>query len=126
MVLTCSIRNVNLIGSIHERRNHQVFITTCFAYILPGSIKAFSLLGAANVSTLSNVAATDTFCSSQPELAPRILSHYFIYSKYADDLVLLPKGETVLQGVSDGLIEIGRCYGMEMNVEKHKVMRISR
>jgi len=24
------------------------------------------------------------------------------------------------------LIEIGRCYGMEMNVEKTKVMRISR
>jgi hypothetical protein len=27
---------------------------------------------------------------------------------------------------SDKLIEIGRCYGMEMNVEKTKVMRISR
>jgi hypothetical protein len=26
----------------------------------------------------------------------------------------------------DILIEIGRCYGMEMNVEKTKVMRISR
>jgi len=26
----------------------------------------------------------------------------------------------------DKLIEIGRCYGMEMNVEKTKVMRISR
>jgi hypothetical protein len=25
----------------------------------------------------------------------------------------------------DKLIEIGRCYGMEMNVEKTKVMRIS-
>jgi hypothetical protein len=24
------------------------------------------------------------------------------------------------------LIEIGRCYGMEMNVEKTKVIRISR
>jgi hypothetical protein len=24
------------------------------------------------------------------------------------------------------LIEIGKCYGMEMNVEKTKVMRISR
>jgi hypothetical protein len=24
------------------------------------------------------------------------------------------------------LIEIGRCYGMEMNVEKTKVMRISK
>jgi hypothetical protein len=26
----------------------------------------------------------------------------------------------------DKLIEIGRCYGMELNVEKTKVMRISR
>jgi hypothetical protein len=32
----------------------------------------------------------------------------------------------VLQDIIDKLIEIGRCYGMEMNVEKTKVMRISR
>ena len=37
--------------------------------------------------------------------------------KYADDLVLMAKEETVLQGMIDKLIEIGRCYGMEMNVE---------
>ncbi|PNF39295.1 hypothetical protein B7P43_G16696, partial [Cryptotermes secundus] len=46
--------------------------------------------------------------------------------KYADDLVLMAKEETVLQGTIDRLIEIGRCYGMEMNVEKTKVMKISR
>jgi hypothetical protein len=46
--------------------------------------------------------------------------------KYADDLVLLAKEEKVLQGMVDRLIEIGRRYGMEMNVEKTKVMRISR
>ena len=46
--------------------------------------------------------------------------------KYADDLVLMAKEETVLQGMIDKLIEIGRCYGMEMNVGKAKVMRISR
>jgi hypothetical protein len=46
--------------------------------------------------------------------------------KYADDLVLLDREEKVLQGVVDGPIEIGRRYGMEMNVEKTKVMRISR
>ena len=45
---------------------------------------------------------------------------------YADDLVLMAKEETVLQGMIDKLIEIGRCYGVEMNVEKTKVMRISR
>ena len=40
--------------------------------------------------------------------------------KYADELVLMAKEETVLQGMTDKLIEIGRCYGMEMNVEKTK------
>jgi len=46
--------------------------------------------------------------------------------KYADELVLMTKEEIVLQGKIDKLVEIGRCYGMEMNVEKTKVMRISR
>jgi hypothetical protein len=45
---------------------------------------------------------------------------------YADDLVLMAKEETVLQGMIDKLIEIGRCYSMEINVEKTKVIRISR
>ena len=40
--------------------------------------------------------------------------------KYADDLVITAKEETVLQGMIDKLTEIGRCYGMEMNVEKTK------
>jgi hypothetical protein len=31
--------------------------------------------------------------------------------KYADDVVLLAKEETVLQGMIDRLIEIGRSYG---------------
>jgi len=34
--------------------------------------------------------------------------------------------ETVLQGMIGKLTEIGRCYGMEMNVKKTKLMRISR
>ena len=46
--------------------------------------------------------------------------------KYTDNLVLLAKEEKVLQGMIDKLIEIVGCYGMEMNVEKTKVMRISR
>jgi hypothetical protein len=41
--------------------------------------------------------------------------------KYADDLMLLAREEKV-----NRLIEIGRRYGMEMNVENTKVMRISR
>ena len=46
--------------------------------------------------------------------------------KYADNFVLLAKEEKVLQDMIDKLIEIGRCYGMEMNVDKTEVMRISR
>jgi hypothetical protein len=46
--------------------------------------------------------------------------------KYADELVLLAKEETMLQDMIDKLTEIGRFYGMEINVEKTKVMRISR
>ena len=38
--------------------------------------------------------------------------------KYAYELVLLAKEEMVLQDMIDKVIEIGRCYGMEMNVEK--------
>jgi len=46
--------------------------------------------------------------------------------KYADDIVLLAKEEAVHQGMTDRLIEIGKIYGMEMNVEIPKVIRISR
>jgi len=46
--------------------------------------------------------------------------------KYADGLVLLAKEVKVLQDMIDKLIEIGRCYGMGMNVEKTKVTGISR
>jgi len=40
--------------------------------------------------------------------------------KYADDLVVLAKEGKVLQDMVDKLIEIGRCNGMEMNVEETK------
>ena len=33
---------------------------------------------------------------------------------------LMAKEEMVLQGMIDKLIEIGRCYGIEMNVEKNE------
>jgi len=53
--------------------------------------------------------------------------HIIVHTvKCADDLVLLAKEEKVLQDMIDKLIEIGRYYGMEMNVDKTKVMRISR
>jgi hypothetical protein len=46
--------------------------------------------------------------------------------KYTNDFVLLAKEEAVLHGMIDRLAEAGRCCGMEINVEKSKVMRISR
>jgi hypothetical protein len=45
--------------------------------------------------------------------------------KYGDDLVLLAEEKAVLQGMIERLIEISSCYGMEINVEKSKVMRSS-
>ena len=41
--------------------------------------------------------------------------------KNADGLVLIAKEKTVLQGMIDKLIEIGSCYGMDMNVEKKQM-----
>jgi hypothetical protein len=46
--------------------------------------------------------------------------------RYANDLVLLAKEETVLQSMIDKLIEVERGYGMEINVERTKTIRISR
>ena len=46
--------------------------------------------------------------------------------KYAHYHVLPAKEVTVLQGMTDGLNEIVRCHGIETNVEKTKVMRISK
>ena len=40
--------------------------------------------------------------------------------KYADDLVLLTKEVKVLQDMIDKRIEIGKCYGIEINLEKTK------
>jgi hypothetical protein len=46
--------------------------------------------------------------------------------KYADDFLLLPKEETVLEGKPDRLYEVAGYNGMERNVEKNKVKRILR
>jgi hypothetical protein len=46
--------------------------------------------------------------------------------RYAVDLVLLAKEETILQSMIDKLIEVGRGYSMEINVEKTKTVRLSR
>jgi len=39
--------------------------------------------------------------------------------KYADDLVLLAMGEMVAKGMIGNLIEIVRCYGTEMDLERN-------
>jgi hypothetical protein len=44
--------------------------------------------------------------------------------KRAEDFVPLRNEEAVLLGMTDRVTEIGTRYGMEMNVEKTKVMRI--
>lgn len=44
--------------------------------------------------------------------------------KCADGLALMANEETVLQGTIGRLTEIGRCGGMEMNVEQTKEIRI--
>jgi hypothetical protein len=46
--------------------------------------------------------------------------------KYADDLVLLAEEQKVLQGVVGGVIETGRCCGMDVSVGNTKAMRISK
>jgi len=42
--------------------------------------------------------------------------------KSTDDLVLLYKEEMILKGMTNRLTEVRRCYGMEMNAEKTKLM----
>jgi len=49
-----------------------------------------------------------------------MVGKFFLRVFHADGLVLMAKEETVLQGMNDKLIEIGSCYGMEINVEKNK------
>jgi hypothetical protein len=46
--------------------------------------------------------------------------------RYADDLVLLAKEETIIQSIIDKVIEVGRGYSMEINAQKIKTIRISR
>jgi len=41
--------------------------------------------------------------------------------RYGEEFVLLTKGENVLQGMIDRLIDIGTCYGLEMSVDRTTV-----
>ena len=48
------------------------------------------------------------------------------FVKYAYGLLLLAKEEPTLQWMINWIIEVERCFGMEMNVLKTDVMKISR
>jgi len=56
----------------------------------------------------------------------QIGGHVIRTVKYADDIVLLAKKETMLQGIIDRLTGSGSCHGLEMNVYETKIKRISR
>jgi hypothetical protein len=45
----------------------------------------------------------------------KVEGHVISSVKYADGLVLLANRETLIQEITYKLIEIGRCYRMEMN-----------
>ena len=54
------------------------------------------------------------------------MGHVIRTVKYAGGLVLLGKGEAVLQDVINRQNEIGRYYGKEVNVDITNVLRISK
>jgi hypothetical protein len=56
----------------------------------------------------------------------KIVGHIIHTVEYVNDLVVLAKGEKVLQDMTDKLFEIGGCYGIEIIVEKTKIMGTSR
>jgi hypothetical protein len=49
-----------------------------------------------------------------------------LHLRYDDELALLAKGVTVLQGMIDRLMNFDTCYGMKKNVDKTQVMRLPR
>jgi len=78
---------------------------------------------------LDKFALCHQFCSTCREIAlPRKLSkgletykiggQVILTVECADDLALLTKEEKVIQDMINRLIDVGRCYGMVMNVGK--------
>jgi len=56
----------------------------------------------------------------------KIAGHVTHTVKYAGDFVLLGTEETMVQGITERLISIGRDYGTKMSAEKTKIIRISK
>ena len=49
-----------------------------------------------------------------------------IRSNFADDTAIIAKTQEELQDMVNRLVDTGRKYGMEINIDKSQVMRISR
>ena len=46
--------------------------------------------------------------------------------RFADDTAIIAKTQEELQDVVNTLVDNGRKYGMEINIDKSQVMRVSR
>ena len=46
--------------------------------------------------------------------------------RFADDTAIIDKTQEELQGMVNRLVDTGRKYGMEINIDKSQVMRVSR
>ena len=56
-----------------------------------------------------------------------ILADFFINKvRFADDTAIIAKTQEELQDMANRLVDAGRKYGMEINIDKSQVMRVSR
>ena len=46
--------------------------------------------------------------------------------RFADDTTIIAKTQEELQDMVNNLVDTGRKYGMEINIDKSQVMRVSR
>jgi hypothetical protein len=87
------------------------------------------LATAAKISDLTetwlsvNIVASNESCQNFLEVSAGLILVIINRTKFGP---IMRTEETVLQGMTGRLVETVRCYGMEMYVEKTKVIRISR
>ena len=46
--------------------------------------------------------------------------------RFADDVAIIAKTQEELQDMMNSLVDTGRKYGIEINIDKSQVMRVSR
>ena len=51
---------------------------------------------------------------------------HLVYSVFADDTAIITKTQEELQDMVNRLVDTGKKYGMEINIDKSQVMRVSR